>query len=84
MHHASSEMLGRIYILDGAKFSCQLLASVIALDLQSKFFIEKHSSVPQLILLWSLATSSVICVVKHLMFIEYKAKGDGAELVFLQ
>ena len=43
MNYASREVLGRMYILDDAKFSGQLLASVISLNLQSKFFIEKHS-----------------------------------------
>ena len=40
MNHASREMLGRVYILDDAKFPCQLIASVIPLNLQSKFLIE--------------------------------------------
>ena len=68
MNHASREILGRMYILDDAKFPCLLLASVISVDLQSKFFIEQHSQVQELILLWSLATSSVIRTVKHLLF----------------
>ena len=68
MNHASREMLGRINILDDAKFSCQLLASVISFNLQSKFFAEKHSLVQALILLWFLATSSMIRTVKHQLF----------------
>ena len=43
VNRASREMLGRIYILDDAKFPGQLLASVISLNLQSKFFMAKHS-----------------------------------------
>ena len=43
MKNTSREMLGGVYILDDAKFPSQLLASVISLNLQSKFFIEKHS-----------------------------------------
>ena len=39
MNHASREILGRIYISDDAKFPCQILASVISLNLQSEFFI---------------------------------------------
>ena len=38
MNYAEREMLGRMNILDDAKFPCQLLASVISLNLQSKFF----------------------------------------------
>ena len=53
MNLASREMLGRINILDDTKFPSQLLASVISLNLESKFFIEKHSQVQELILLWS-------------------------------
>ena len=56
VNHASIEMLGRIDILDDAKFSSQLLASVISLNLQSKFFIEKHSQMQEFISLGSLAT----------------------------
>ena len=41
VNHASREMLGRINILDDAKFPSQLLASVISVNLQSNFFIEK-------------------------------------------
>ena len=40
-NHAGREIVGRINILDDAKFPSQLLASVISLNLQSKFFIEK-------------------------------------------
>ena len=43
MNHASRELLGSIYILDDAKFPGQLLASVMSLDLRSKFFTEKYS-----------------------------------------
>ena len=48
MNHASREMLERIYCtLDDAKTSlsiaCKNDASVISLNLQSKFFVEKHS-----------------------------------------
>ena len=53
---ASKEMLGRINILDDAKFPSQLLPAVISLNLQSKFFIEKHSQEEKFILLSSLAT----------------------------
>ena len=67
LNHASREKLGRIYILD-TKFPCQVLASVICLNFQSKFFIEKHSQVQELILLWSLATSSVLLTVKYVLF----------------
>ena len=53
------------YISDAA---CKNDASVISLNLQSKFFVEKHSSVQELILLLSLVASSVIRTVKHLLF----------------
>ena len=41
MNHASREMLGRINILDDARFPCQLLASVTSLegDLKRKFLL---------------------------------------------
>ena len=43
VNHGSREMLvGRVNIIDGAKFPSQLLASVISLTLQSKFLIKKH------------------------------------------
>ena len=63
MNHASREILGRIY---DTKFPiCYLHQS----HLQSEFFIEQHSLVQELILLWCLATSSsVIRTVKHLLF----------------
>ena len=38
VNYAGREILGRMNILDDAKFPCQLLASVISLNLQSKFF----------------------------------------------
>ena len=37
MNHASREMLGRVYILDDAKFPGQLLPSVISLNLKVNF-----------------------------------------------
>ena len=40
VNHASREMLGRIVILDDAKIPCQLLASVISLNLQSNFSLK--------------------------------------------
>ena len=43
MNHASREMIGRAYVLDDVKFPCQLLASVIFLNVQHRFFFEKHS-----------------------------------------
>ena len=39
MNHATREILGKVYILDDAKFPSQILASVISLNLQSEFFI---------------------------------------------
>ena len=40
VNHANREMLGRIYFSDDAKFPCQLLASVISLNLESKFSLK--------------------------------------------
>ena len=74
VNHASREMLClKGYTLDDAKFHCQLAAckndlSVISLNLQSKFFVGKHSQVQEVISLWSLAKSSIGDNVKYLLF----------------
>ena len=50
VNHVSREMLGRIYMPEDAKFPRQLLASIIFLNLQSKFFIEEYLQVQELTL----------------------------------
>ena len=37
MNHARRELLGRLNILDDAKFPCQLLATVMSRNLKSNF-----------------------------------------------
>ena len=39
MNHASREILGRINILDDAKFPCQLLASIFKVNCSLKTFV---------------------------------------------
>ena len=64
--NASREMLGRIYILEDAKFPCQVLASVISLTLQSKVFITFESTRIDFVMVSGYLIGDNNC--KHLLF----------------